>query len=46
MIKIKRFYVVHEPNENFLKILSRYNVAEMAYCKKGTFFLAPKKGIF
>jgi hypothetical protein len=26
MIKIKRFYVVHEPNENFLKILSRYNI--------------------
>jgi hypothetical protein len=38
MTKIKRFYVVHELNENFGKYGVRY------YCKKGTFFPA-KEGV-
>jgi hypothetical protein len=31
MIKIKRLYVVHEPNEIFLKIWSPYNVGNGLY---------------
>jgi hypothetical protein len=49
MIKIERFYVVHEPNKKFLKIWSLYNVENGLYrvfttAKKGTFFPA-KDGV-
>jgi hypothetical protein len=50
MIKIKRFYVVHEPNEIFLKIWSPYNVGngaaftESLLLQKGHFLSSPPKG--
>ena len=52
MIKIKRFYVVHEPNEIFLKIWSPYNVGkgaaftEFLLLQKGHFLSSPPKGHF
>jgi hypothetical protein len=51
MIKIKRFYVVHEPNENFLKIWSPYNVGNVLYrvfttAKRALSFWPPKRAFF